>query len=131
MVNTNDAKKISRKVCHIEIKDMNFQDQGYFVLERIVIIQAELPDPLKLSALQKLENGYAQEIVNFHKRVISDMIVKAIGGQITKSQLRKSGFIKISMNVRTLGVSSGVIDLICFIYYSNEPIQIQIKMFQT
>ena len=44
---------------------------------------------MEVTALQNLENGDAQGIVNFYDRVISDIISESIAGSIINTLIKK------------------------------------------
>ena len=64
---------------------------GCFGLQSFKNVEATFPSPLAVSALQNLAKKNQQEIQNFHDRICSYMIAKAIDGSITKTSLNKLG----------------------------------------
>ena len=81
MVNTGTgAKNIFTVIEHILLEYIQNNAHGYFGLKVIGNINLVLPNTLKISGLTQLAGGNAIEIQNFHDRVRSEMIAKAIEG---------------------------------------------------
>ena len=59
------------------------------------------------------------------------MIAMAIEGSIKGYRYRSSGLIEGDMNGTTLGISKGMMELLCFTFYSKASTKLQGLVFKT